>query len=135
MAPIRFGAGIKGKFTDAMQNGLPSVTTSIGAEGMSDDYPWGGSVADEEKDIAHEAIRLYQNKQEWLDAQQNGKTIINAIYNSTTYQCDFIDTLIFFKDNIAKHRASNFIGTMLMHHTLKSTKYLSKWIGEKEKNK
>ncbi len=34
LAPLTFGAGLKGKFIDAMQTGTPSVTTAIGAEGM-----------------------------------------------------------------------------------------------------
>lgn len=34
LAPLPFGAGLKGKFIDAMQTGTPSVTTAIGAEGM-----------------------------------------------------------------------------------------------------
>jgi len=135
LAPIRFGAGIKGKFTDAMQNGLPSVTTSIGTEGMSDGFSWSGSVKDDAKDLAHAAICLYQNKQEWLDAQENGVTIINTIYSNVKYQDKFILTLKMLSESLVQYRASNFIGAMLMHHTLKSTKYLSKWIGEKEKNK
>jgi len=133
LAPIRFGAGIKGKFTDAMQNGLPSVTTSVGAEGMSDGYPWSGIVADEAKEIARAAVDLYQNEQEWLKLQENGVTIINTIYSSIKYQENFITTLKSFSESLSQHRNSNFIGAMLMHHTLKSTKYLSKWIGEKEK--
>ena len=42
IAPIRFGAGIKGKLLEAMQNGLPSVTTSIGSEGMHLHNIWNG---------------------------------------------------------------------------------------------
>ena len=34
LAPLRFGAGIKGKITDAWLNYLPVVTTRIGAEGL-----------------------------------------------------------------------------------------------------
>jgi glycosyltransferase involved in cell wall biosynthesis len=34
IAPLRFGAGIKGKILDAMNFGVPVVTTSIGAEGI-----------------------------------------------------------------------------------------------------
>jgi glycosyltransferase involved in cell wall biosynthesis len=135
LAPIRFGAGIKGKFTDAMQNGLPSVTTSVGAEGMSASLPWGGVIADVSEEIAFEAIQLYQKQSLWLQAQQNGIEIINGIYGNLKYQENFITTLNSFSKSLAQHRTSNFIGAMLMHHTLKSTRYLSKWIAEKEKNK
>src|SRR5690606_4514163 len=34
IAPLRFGAGMKGKVTDAMAAGLPVVTTTIGAQGL-----------------------------------------------------------------------------------------------------
>ncbi len=34
MAPLPFGAGLKGKFIDAMTQGTPNVTTAVGAEGM-----------------------------------------------------------------------------------------------------
>ena len=135
LAPIRFGAGIKGKFTDAMQNGLPSVTTSIGAEGMSHNLPWGGYVTDNPKEIASKAINLYKSEKLWILAQQNGAKIIASIYSTKKYKENFIKQIELLSNSLVLHRSSNFIGAMLMHHTLKSTKYLSKWIGEKEKNK
>lgn len=44
LAPLRFGAGIKGKIVDAWANGLPVVTTPVGAEGMIPgvDQLWSG---------------------------------------------------------------------------------------------
>ena len=33
IAPLRYGAGMKGKIGHAMSHGLPVVTTSVGAEG------------------------------------------------------------------------------------------------------
>lgn len=135
LAPIRFGAGIKGKFTDAMQNGLPSITTSIGAEGMCNDLPWNGYVVDAPEEIASKAIELYENKNLWLLSQQNGGEIINSIYSNVKYQESFITALNSLSKKLVQHRTSNFTGAMLMHHTLKSTRYLSKWIAEKEKNK
>lgn len=135
LAPIRFGAGIKGKFTDAMQNGLPSITTSIGAEGMCNDLPWNGSIVDAPEEIASKAVGLYENEELWLQAQQNGLQIINTIYSNIKYQESFIVALNSLSETLALHRTSNFTGAMLMHHTLKSTRYLSKWIAEKEKNK
>ena len=47
LAPLRFGAGIKGKLLEAMQCGTPSVTSSIGAEAMVGDLEWNGFVKDD----------------------------------------------------------------------------------------
>ena len=44
LAPLRFGAGMKGKLLEAMQCGTPSVTTAIGAESMYGDLPWNGFI-------------------------------------------------------------------------------------------
>jgi glycosyltransferase involved in cell wall biosynthesis len=52
LAPLRFGAGIKGKLLEAMQCGTPSVTTSIGAESMNGDLRWNGFITDERAEFA-----------------------------------------------------------------------------------
>ena len=36
MVPIRYGAGVKGKVVEAIYNGAPIVTTSVGSEGIPD---------------------------------------------------------------------------------------------------
>ena len=76
LAPLRFGAGIKGKLLEAMQCGTPSVTTTIGAESMCGDLPWNGFVTDDPKVFAYKAIELYQDATLWLKAQENGFEII-----------------------------------------------------------
>lgn len=81
LAPLSFGAGIKGKLTEAMLCGTPSITTSIGAEGMYDEFPWNGFIEDNFADFAIKAKELYLNKPIWKQAQLNGVTIINSIYN------------------------------------------------------
>lgn len=132
LAPLRFGAGIKGKFVEAMQNGTPSVTTTIGAEGMHLDLPWSGKIVDEVEEIVASAITLYTDKAAWEVSQNNGKTIINRIYKKELYSSDFINQLDKIYSDLKWHRRNNFIGSLLLHHTLQSTKYLSKWITEKE---
>ena len=47
LAPLRFGAGLKGKVTDAWMRGTPVVTTPIGAEGMAEE---GGEEEEEEEE-------------------------------------------------------------------------------------
>lgn len=62
LAPLRFGAGIKGKLLEAMQCGTPSVTTSIGAESMHADLSWNGFIEDNPDAFAKKAVELYHNK-------------------------------------------------------------------------
>ncbi len=133
LAPLQFGAGLKGKLIEAMLYGTPSVTTSVGAEAMHDALPWNGFIADDPKEFAEKAIELYQNRLLWVEAQQNGIAIINQCYPKEKYQKLIIDTISSIQNDLEKHRLNNFTGIMLMHHTLQSTKYLSKWIEEKNK--
>lgn len=133
LVPLRFGAGLKGKLVEAMQCGTPSVTTSIGAEAMSGDLAWNGFVNDDVLDFAESAIQLYQNKIIWLKAQQNGIEIINQRYSKKSHEVNFAKRLEFLLPNLKEHRLGNFMGELLQHHTLKSTKYMSKWIEEKNK--
>ena len=133
LAPLRFGAGIKGKLLEAMQCGTPSITTSIGSESMHGDLPWNGFITDDVDDFADRAIRLYQDKTLWLIAQQNGLEIINQRYFRGLFEADFRTKMEFLRFNLQQHRLNNFMGSMLQHHTLKSTKYMSRWIEEKNK--
>ena len=65
LAPLQFGAGIKGKLTEAMLCGTPSVTTTIGAEGMHADFSWNGFITDDLNDFAQKAVQLYLDASIW----------------------------------------------------------------------
>lgn len=134
LAPIRFGAGLKGKLVEAMQVGTPSVTTTVGAEAMNGDLPWNGFIVDDPSDFAKAAVTLYQNKELWKEAQIRGIEIINSRYLKNNFAQDFIDKMVYLQSNLLSHRNNNFTGSMLQHHTLRSTKYMSKWIEAKNKN-
>ncbi len=133
LAPLRFGAGIKGKLLEAMQCGTPSITTSIGSESMHGDMPWNGFITDDVADFVDIAVKLYQDKEIWGKAQKNGIEIINQRYAKRLFESDFRTKIEFLRSNLQQHRLNNFIGSMLQHHTLKSTKYMSRWIEEKNK--
>lgn len=133
LGPIQFGAGVKGKFIDAMQTGTPSVTTSIGAEAMCGDFPWNGFIANEPELFVAKSIELYTDKSAWLDAQRHGIAIINQRYARDKFEDDFLMTIRFIKAQLQAHRQQNFIGQLLLHHSVLSTKYLSLWIEEKNK--
>jgi glycosyltransferase involved in cell wall biosynthesis len=131
LAPLRFGAGIKGKLIEAMQCGTPSVTTTIGAESMHANLPWNGFVVDDPKAFADAAVLLYQNKRNWMEAQQNGIAIINQRYVKELFKDEFISRIQFLLPNLQQHRLNNFMGSLLQHHTLNSKKYMSRWIEAK----
>ena len=133
LAPLRFGAGIKGKLVEAMQCGTPSVTTTIGAESMCGDLPWNGFIADEAQFFADKAVELYQDKNLWLKAQENGFEIIAKRYLKSVFADDFIKHILKVQTHLKPHRLHNFMGTILQHHTLMSTKYMSRWIEEKNR--
>jgi glycosyltransferase involved in cell wall biosynthesis len=133
LAPLRFGAGIKGKLLEAMEYGTPSVTTSIGAESMHGTLEWNGFIEDDLQQFADAAVQLYQDEILWLRSQQNGFAIIKHRYLKDLFEVEFTKQLSFLKLNLIVHRQNNFLGQMLSHHTLQSTKYMSRWIEEKNR--
>ena len=134
LAPIRFGAGLKGKLIDAMKNGTPCVTTSVGAEGMYGNLETNGFIEDTPEIFADRAITLYKDEALWHIKQQNGFGIINKRFSKKTYQNIFFDTINTVSKDLKNHRLHNFTGQMLQHQSMQSTKFMSKWIAEKNKN-
>ena len=134
LAPIRFGAGLKGKLLEAIQCGTPSVTTEIGAEAMHEDLPWGGFIIDDPELFAKQAVALYQDKNLWEQSQKNGVAIVNTCFQKNKFASVLINTVNDLMNDSENHRLHNFMGSLLQHHTLKSTKYMSKWIEAKNRN-
>jgi glycosyltransferase involved in cell wall biosynthesis len=135
LAPIRFGAGLKGKLLEAMQCGTPSVTTTIGSEAMHADLDWNGFISDDIQEFANQAILLYQDENLWKKAQKNGIVIVNECYQINQYSTALIEVINSLLHDSESHRLHNFMGSLLQHHTLKSTKYMAKWIEAKNISK
>lgn len=131
LAPLRFGAGLKGKLLDAMQCGTPSITTSIGAEAMHGVLPWNGFIADDASEFAEKAVQLYSDKTLWNACQHNGLAILKSQFDKHLHADSFIDRMEGVMNSLSQHRNKNFIGQMLQHHTLRSTEYMSRWIEAK----
>jgi glycosyltransferase involved in cell wall biosynthesis len=134
LAPIRFGAGLKGKLLEAMQCGTPSMTTTIGSEAMFANLPWNGFITDDIEGFAKNAIALYQDENLWKQSQKNGIAIVNECYQISNYSGQLIDLVNSLLNDSESHRLHNFMGSLLQHHAFKSTMYMSKWIEAKNKN-
>lgn len=131
LAPLCFGAGLKGKLLEAMHFGTPSVTTSIGAEGINGDMPWGGCIENQWNQFAQASVALYNNKQLWEQSQRQGYTILKERFDHQTHLKVFKNTLQELFEAIGDIRRRNFIGSMLMQQTANASKYMAKWIEAK----
>ena len=133
LAPLRFGAGLKGKFIDAMLNGTPSVTTPVGAEAMHGELEWGGAVVSDIEEIVSAAVAIYTQKKTWEASQKKGFEILNSCYSKEEFSVDLLTNIKRIQENLENHRSNNFIGSMLLFHTMRSTEFMSRWIEEKNK--
>ncbi len=143
LAPIRFGAGLKGKLVDAMQNGTPCVMSALAAEGMFEnkineeqklnEIEANGFIEDNPQEFANKAVELYIEENIWKEKQNIGFESINKRFNKLVFQNELFERLAETNQQLNKKRLHNFTGQMLMHHTLQSTKFMSRWIEEKQK--
>lgn len=134
LAPIPYGAGLKGKLLESMQFGLPNVTTKVGAEAMHGTLDWNGYITNSDEEFIEKAVELYQNEENWETAQQNGITIINMRFEKSFFENAFIGQISNLLNNLNEHRNQNFLGQILQHQTMQSTKFMSRWIELKNKN-
>ena len=134
LAPLRFGAGIKGKIIDAMVCGTPTVTTPIGAEAMHGERAFPGAVACNAQGLADAAVSLYTDQARWEQAQRDGWQLLPARFDHDRHCTVLVERILALRDTLQAHRTANFTGAMLRHHQHKSTQYMSQWIEAKNKN-
>jgi glycosyltransferase involved in cell wall biosynthesis len=65
VAPLRYGAGVKGKVNMSMAHGQPVVATPMAAEGMFAKHGRELLIAEDAESFASEVVRLYQDKKLW----------------------------------------------------------------------
>lgn len=140
LAPLQFGAGLKGKLLEAMQCGTPSITTSVGAEGMmlSDPHSkWAGIIADHAEAFATAACALYQDDVVWQEAQQQGYRILAERFSEEQAKQVWQQLQRLLDESAAARstrRHTNFTGQMLQSHAYRSTRYMGQWIAAKNRN-
>ena len=84
VAPLRFGAGVKGKINQSMAFGVPVVATSLGIEGMELTEHEDILVADDPEDFARALIELYESEGLWNRLSENGIRKTRASYSTHT---------------------------------------------------
>jgi GT2 family glycosyltransferase len=82
VAPLRYGAGMKGKIGDSLIRGVPVVTTSVGAEGMQLIDGTDVLVADTPAAFADAVVRLYTDRALWENLVENGSRRVVELYGA-----------------------------------------------------
>ncbi|GGH11212.1 glycosyltransferase family 4 protein [Sphingobacterium alkalisoli] len=133
LAPIPFGAGVKGKLIDSIQAGTPSVSSSIGAESMSTNGKWNGFICDEYPEFVEMGVALYNHRELWYTSQRTGVQILNERYANTTYGTVLLSLCTDKCSRLIEDRNTNFMGQILRQQHHQATKYMALWIAEKNK--
>ncbi len=84
VAPLRFGAGVKGKISQALALGLPVVTTPIGADGMSLQTGINAMVCEDPRDFATAVVRLLRDDDLWRTLSKEGISTAQRMYGLDT---------------------------------------------------
>ena len=133
LAPLRFGAGIKGKLVESMLVGTPNVTTAVGIEGLGEVDNWNGFVEESPSQIAEAAVRLYNDAELWNEKVSAGDELLKRQFANKYHYESLRERVEEISFNLIEHRRKNFMGSLLNHDLLQRSKYFSKWIEEKEK--
>ena len=81
IAPIRYGAGVKGKINTSMTYGVPVVATTVAAEGMNLTHGKDILIADTPEDFAKQIVRAYDDEQLWISLSNSGKVNIEEHFS------------------------------------------------------
>jgi glycosyltransferase involved in cell wall biosynthesis len=81
VAPLRYGAGIKGKIAQSMGFGLPVVTTLIGVEGMGLTDGQHVLIGDSSVAFAKAVVRLYRDDRLWEEMSRTGLLHIKSNFS------------------------------------------------------
>ena len=148
LAPLRFGAGLKGKVLEAWAHGLPVVTTSIGAEGLSvadseavrfealrtqacEEQHWGGRVANCANAFASHAVALHSDASLWKACSLRGQELLLNTFADAPHLINIRHALEGTLCSLRDQRAADFYGAAIWHHRQRSTEYFAKWVEAK----
>lgn len=140
IAPLRFGAGVKGKFLDAMRCATPSITTWIGAEGITDHDNWTGAICSADttninaiSKYVNAAVSLYQDEAAWTLASEKAVNCVNE-FKKQERALPLAPHLLRTHAELTTHREPLFLQSLLWHQSLTASKYMSQWIEAKNKH-
>lgn len=133
VAPLRFGAGQKGKILEGWLTGTPTVTTPVGAESMVADDALGYPLSDDPATLADTLVRLYRSSEDWHQVQRCGLDALHASFLQEDHAPGFIRALTRLQSNLTDIRHRNLWGRILWQSQHRASEYMSRWIEAKNR--
>ena len=137
LAPLRFGAGVKGKILEGFRYGVPVVTTPVGAEGLlpetSSPLVFPGKVGVSPKELVEAAVSLHQDATIWDQGRDRALSLMKETYSWVQVREQMRKVLDGLWERKAHRQLPVWRSRILRHELMNSRKYFSKWIEEKEK--
>ena len=93
VAPLRYGAGIKGKVAMTMGAGIPCICTTIASEGMDLKNNEDTFIADNPYDFSEAVVKLYQNPELWQRFSNNGQKLVQRKFSEPANRADLLNNL------------------------------------------
>ncbi|MFD1216871.1 glycosyltransferase [Microbulbifer celer] len=131
LAPLRFGAGQKGKILDGWLTGTPTVTTPIGAESMAAEDCWGYPLSADPDQFAATTAHLYRDQTAWLTVRDTGTRALESGFSYRHHADAFIERIESVAANLPAHRNRNIWGRILRRNEHRAEEFMSRWIEAK----
>jgi glycosyltransferase involved in cell wall biosynthesis len=80
LAPLRYGAGIKGKVLESMSFGVPVVGTTTAFEGIPAQHDSEGLIANGAEEFADALVQLYCDQARWERLSRNSRMLVEREY-------------------------------------------------------
>ncbi len=92
VVPLRFGAGVKSKVTESLQQGVPLVTTTVGAQGLPG-IERCTLISDSPEEIAKAIVSLMANDERWTELSRAGAQYAESNFSAATMRDSLLGAL------------------------------------------
>jgi hypothetical protein len=128
LAPLRFGAGLKGKVVDSWAHGLPDEV-----DWANDTMNWGGyGEATDAEGFAQWAVTLYTDQSPWQQSQRIGLEMLQLCFSRDSRLAAVKAVIVSKLQHLSEVRQQDYVGQMLWQQGTRATEYFSRWIELKE---